>query len=328
MAMIMSAASRLLARLAALLMLAGFAGVAAQSWPSRAVTLIVSQAPGTAPDFIARTLSVRMGERLKVGVIVDNRGGASGNIGAEYVAKAAPDGYTLYLAPSSFIMGSTISRNPRFDPIKSFASVLPLADGLQCLVVSGTSPIRSVKELVARAKAQPAKLFYATPGNGTAHHFIMEQFKIEAGMDLVHVPYKGLPGAIVDLIAGRVDVMMMTTAAAATHVQSGQLRMLAVVSPSRSPLSPDMPTRAEQGYPHVRGASWYGLLAPAGTPSEVLARLNTEMNAILAEKPVRDAFAKQGLEATGGTALRLAEAMASERELWRKIAELTGISAE
>ena len=269
-----------------------------------------------------------MGERLKVGVIVDNRGGASGNIGAEYVAKAAPDGYTLYLAPSSFIMGSTISRNPRFDPIKSFASVLPLADGLQCLVVSGTSPIRSVKELVARAKAQPAKLFYATPGNGTAHHFIMEQFKIEAGMDLVHVPYKGLPGAIVDLIAGRVDVMMMTTAAAATHVQSGQLRMLAVVSPSRSPLSPDMPTLAEQGYPHVRGASWYGLLAPAGTPSEVLARLNTEMNAILAEKPVRDAFAKQGLEATGGTALRLAEAMASERELWRKIAELTGISAE
>ncbi len=328
MAMIMSAFSRLLARLAALLMLAGFAGVAAQSWPSRAVTLIVSQAPGTAPDFIARTLSVRMGERLKVGVIVDNRGGASGNIGAEYVAKAAPDGYTLYLAPSSFIMGSTISRNPRFDPIKSFASVLPLADGLQCLVVSGTSPIRSVKDLVARAKASPAKLFYATPGNGTAHHFIMEQFKMEAGMDLVHVPYKGLPGAIVDLIAGRVDVMMMTTAAAATHVQSGQLRMLAVVSPSRSPLSPDMPTLAEQGYPHVRGASWYGLLAPAGTPSEVLARLNTEMNAILAEKPVRDAFAKQGLEATGGTALRLAEAMASERELWRKIAELTGISAE
>ena len=328
MAMIMSAFSRLLARLAALLMLAGFAGVAAQSWPSRAVTLIVSQAPGTAPDFIARTLSVRMGERLKVGVIVDNRGGASGNIGAEYVAKAAPDGYTLYLAPSSFIMGSTISRNPRFDPIKSFASVLPLADGLQCLVVSGTSPIRSVKDLVARAKASPAKLFYATPGNGTAHHFIMEQFKMEAGMDLVHVPYKGLPGAIVDLIAGRVDVMMMTTAAAAAHVQSGQLRMLAVVSPSRSPLLPDMPTLAEQGYPHVRGASWYGLLAPAGTPSEVLARLNTEMNAILAEKPVRDAFAKQGLEATGGAALRLAEAMASERELWRKIAELTGISAE
>jgi len=326
--MIMNGVSRLLARLAALLMLAGFAGVAAQSWPSRPVTLIVSQAPGTAPDFIARTLSVRMGERLKVGVIVDNRGGASGNIGAEYVAKAAPDGYTLYLAPSSFIMGSTISRNPRFDPIKSFASVLPLADGLQCLVVSGTSPIRSVKELVARAKASPAKLFYATPGNGTAHHFIMEQFKMEAGMDLVHVPYKGLPGAIVDLIAGRVDVMMMTTAAAAAHVQSGQLRMLAVVSPSRSPLSPDMPTLAEQGYPHVRGASWYGLLAPAGTPSEVLARLNTEMNAILAEKPVRDAFAKQGLEATGGAALRLAEAMASERELWRKIAELTGISAE
>ena len=328
MAMIMSAVSRLLARLAALLMLAGFAGVAAQSWPSRPVTLIVSQAPGTAPDFIARTLSVRMGERLKVGVVVDNRGGASGNIGAEYVAKAAPDGYTLYLAPSSFIMGSTISRNPRFDPIKSFASVLPLADGLQCLVVSGTSPIRSVKDLVARAKASPAKLFYATPGNGTAHHFIMEQFKMEAGMDLVHVPYKGLPGAIVDLIAGRVDVMMMTTAAAAAHVQSGQLRMLAVVSPSRSPLSPDMPTLAEQGYPHVRGASWYGLLAPAGTSSEVLARLNTEMNAILAEKPVRDAFAKQGLEATGGAALRLAEAMASERELWRKIAELTGISAE
>lgn len=300
----------------------------AQAWPSRPITLVVSQSVGTAPDFIARTLAVRIGERLKAGVVVDNRAGASGNMGAEYVAKATPDGYTLYVAPSSFIINSTINRNLRFDPIRSFAPVLPLADGLQCLVVSSNATVKSVKDLVARAKAQPGKLFYASPGNGTAHHLIMEQFKLEAGLDLVHVPYKGLTGAVVDLLGGRVDVMMMTTAAAGPQVQKGQLRMLAVVNPKRTPLLPDMPTLAEQGYPNVHGASWYGLLAPAGTPADILARLNSEMNAILGEKPMRDAFSKQGLEPTGGSPARMAELLQSELDVWRRIAEVTGITAD
>lgn len=309
--------------------LLAFSSIAvAQSWPSRPITLVVSQSVGTAPDFVARTLAGRMGERLKVGVVVDNRAGASGNMGAEYVSKAAPDGHTLYLAPTSFIINSTINRNLRFDPIKSFVPILPLADGLQCLVVSSAAPVRSVRELVARAKSQPGKLFYASPGNGTAHHLIMEQFKLEAGMDLVHVPYKGLTGAVIDLIGGRVDVMMMTTAAAAPQVQKGQLRMLALVSPKRTPLLPDMPTLAEEGYPNVHGASWYGMLAPAGMPADIVARLNAEMNSILAEKPVREAFAKQGLEVTGGTPARMAEILQAELDVWRRIADVTRITAD
>jgi len=300
----------------------------AQSWPSRPVSLVVSQAVSTAPDFVARTLSGRLSERLKVAVVVDNRPGASGNIGAEYVSNAAPDGYTLFLAPSSFITNAAVNRKLRFDPIKSYAPIVPLAEGLQCLVVSSGSPVKSVKDLVALVKSQPGKLFYGTPGNGTTHHLIMEQFKLDAGMDLVHVPYKGLTGAVVDLLGGRVNVMFMTTSAAAPYMQRDQLRMLAVIRPARSSLLPDMPTLAEQGYPNVLGGSWYGMLAPAGTPPDIVARLNTELNAILREKPVRDSFLKQSLEASGGTPAQMAEILQSELDRWRKIADTAGITAD
>ena len=300
----------------------------AQSWPSRPISLVVSQAVSTAPDFVARTLSGRLSERLKVAVVVDNRPGASGNIGAEYVSNAAPDGYTLFLAPSSFITNAAVNRKLRFDPIKSYAPIVPLAEGLQCLVVSSGSPVKSVKDLVALVKSQPGKLFYGTPGNGTTHHLIMEQFKLDAGMDLVHVPYKGLTGAVVDLLGGRVNVMFMTTSAAAPYMQRDQLRMLAVIRPARSSLLPGMPTLAEQGYPNVLGGSWYGMLAPAGTPPDIVARLNTELNAILREKPVRDSFLKQSLEASGGTPAQMAEILQSELDRWRKIADTAGITAD
>jgi len=300
----------------------------AQSWPSRPVSLVVSQAVSTAPDFVARTLSGRLSERLKVAVVVDNRPGASGNIGAEYVSNAAPDGYTLFLAPSSFITNAAVNRKLRFDPIKSFTPIVPLAEGLQCLVVSSASPVKSVKDLVALVKSQPGKLFYGTPGNGTTHHLIMEQFKLDAGMDLVHVPYKGLTGAVVDLLGGRVNVMFMTTSAAAPYMQRDQLRMLAVIRPTRSSLLPDMPTLAEQGYPNVLGGSWYGMLAPAGLPPDIVVRLNTELNAILSEKQVRDSFLKQSLEASGGTPAQMAEILHSELDRWRKIADTAGITAD
>ncbi|MDO8598250.1 MAG: tripartite tricarboxylate transporter substrate-binding protein, partial [Sulfuricaulis sp.] len=266
--------------------------------------------------------------RLKVAVVVDNRGGASGNIGAEYVSKAAPDGYTLFVAPSSFITNAAVNRKLRFDPVKSFTPILPLAEGLQSLVVSTASPVKSVKELVALAKSQPGKLFYATPGNGTTHHLIMEQFKQEAGMDVVHVPYKGLTGGVTDLIGGRVNVMFITTAAAVPFVQQGKMRMLAVIRPTRSSSLPEMPTLAEQGYPHVLGGSWYGMLAPAGMPGEIVSRLNTELNAILAEKEVKDSFAKQSLEASGGTPARMAAILQTELDRWRKIADAAGITAD
>lgn len=300
----------------------------AQSWPSRPVALVVSQGASTAPDIVARTLAGPLSERLKVAVVVDNRPGASGNIGAEFVSKAAPDGYTLFLAPSSFITNAAISRKLRFDAIKSFTPIIPLAAGLQCLVVSTQSPVKSVKELVAFVKAQPGKLFYATPGNGTTHHLIMEQFKLESGMDLMHVPYKGLTNAVVDLLGGRVSVMFMTASAATAYVKRGQVRMLAIIRPTRSSLLPDMPTLAEQGYPNVLGGSWYGMLGPAGMPADIAGALNKELNAVLNEKPVKEFFTKQSLEATGGTAAQMAETLQSELDRWRKIADAAGITAD
>ncbi len=300
----------------------------ADQWPTRPVSLVVSQALATGPDLVARTVAPRLADRLKAAVVVDNRGGASGNLGAEYVSKAAPDGYTLFIAPSSLISNAAVSRHLRFDPIKSFSPIAPLADGVQCLVVSSASPVKSVKELVALVKSQPGKLFYATPGNGTTHHLIMEQFKLEAGMDMVHVPYKGLTGAAVDLLGGRVNVMFMTSAAAVPYMQRGQLKILAVIKPTRTQLLPGVPTLAEQGYPNVLGGSWYGMLAPAGTTPEIVARLNTELNSILAERPVRDALAKLSLEASGGSAARMGEILQTEFDRWRKIAEVAHITAD
>jgi len=310
-------------------MLLAFSSLAvAQSWPTRPITIIVSQAVSTAPDFVARTLSVHLAESLKVPVVVDNRGGASGNIGAEYVSKAAPDGYTLFVAPSSLSTNAAVNRNLRFDAVKSFTPIVPLAEGLQSLVVSINSPVKSVKELVALVKAQPGKLFYATPGNGTIHHLIMEQFKLEAGMDLVHVPYKGLTGGVTDLIGGRVNVMFITVAAAVPFVKRGQMRMLAVIKPKRSPLLPDMPTLAEQGYPNVLAGSWYGMLAPAGMPREIVSRLNTEFNTILAEKEVKTSFAVQSLEATGGTPAQMGGILQTELDRWRKIVDAAKITTD
>lgn len=271
---------------------------------------------------------MHLAESLKVAVVVDNRGGASGNIGAEYVAKAAPDGYTLFVAPSSLSTNAAVNRKLRFDAVKSFSPILPLAEGLQSLVVSTNSAVKSVKELVALVKAQPGKLFYATPGNGTIHHLIMEQFKLEAGMDLVHVPYKGLTGGVTDLIGGRVNVMFITVAAAVPFVKRGQMRMLAVIMPKRSRLLPDMPTLAEQGYPNVLAGSWYGMLGPAGMPKEIVSRLNSEFNTILAEKEVKDSFTVQSLEATGGTPAHMAEILQTELDRWRKIADAARITAD
>lgn len=318
--------SPLSAVVAVLLMFSSLA--IAQTWPSRPITIVVSQAVSTAPDYVARMLSVHLAESLKVAVVVDNKGGASGNIGAEYVAKAAPDGYTLFVAPSSLITNAAVNRKLRFDAVKSFSPILPLAEGLQCLVVSVNSPVKSVKELVALVKAQPGKLFYATPGNGTIHHLIMEQFKLDAGMDLIHVPYKGLTGGVTDLIGGRVNVMFITAAAAVPFVKRGQMRMLAVIKPTRSTLLPDMPTLAEQGYANVLAGSWYGMLAPAGMPREIVSRLNTEFNKILAEKEVKDSFAVQSLEATGGTPAQLGEILQTEFDRWRKIADSAKITAD
>jgi tripartite-type tricarboxylate transporter receptor subunit TctC len=300
----------------------------AQPYPSRPVTIVVPFSAGTGIDLLARSFGMKLAERWGVGVTVDNRPGASANIGHEVVAQAPANGYTVLLTAATFVTNAAVNRSQRYDAEKSFAPVVLIATGLQSLVVPAGSPAKSVKELVQLAREQPGKLNYGSPGNGTPHHFVMELFKLEAGMDIVHVPYKGFVGALTDLMAARVDMMVMPVSAVAQYVQSGRLRVLAIMAPERSPVFPAVPTIAQEGYSRVEGSNWYALLVPAGTPAAIVARLNTDLNALLDDAAVGDALAKQGFSPVGGGPERLSTLVRAESERWRRIVEHAKIKAD
>ena len=297
-------------------------------YPGRPVTIIVPFSAGSGIDLLARSFAARLAERWSGSVVVDNRAGASANIGHELAAAAAPNGYTLLLTAATFVTNAAVNRAQRYDPEKSFAPVLLIATGTQSLVVPAGSPARSVKELVQLAKEQPGKLNYGSPGNGTPHHLVMELFKLEAGMDILHVPYKGFAGALTDLMAGRVEMMVMPVSAVAQYVQSGRVRVLAVMAPERSPVFPAVPTLAQEGYPGVEASNWYALLAPAGTPAAIIAKLNADLNALLEDASVRDALAKQGFLPAGGGPERLSAQLRAESGRWRRIVDQAKIRAD
>ena len=298
------------------------------AWPSRGITMVVPFTPGTGVDQIARGLGSALSARLGVAVVVDNRAGASGNIGAEAVAKAQPDGHTLLVTAGSMISNAAINRNLRYDALRAFAPVSLLATGAQTLVVGASSPLKTTRELVAAVRARPGKLFYGTPGNGTPHHLAMELFKLEAGLDIVHVPYKGFGGALTDLLGGRLDAMVMPLSAAVPYVQNGQARMLAIVASERAALFPAVPTLAEEGFPKVQASNWYALLAPAGTPGPVVTRLNTETSSILGDAALRESLAKQGFIPAGGAPEKLGELMKAEFDRWTRVAAEAQIKAD
>ena len=325
----MSVILRAAAVLVAALTCAAAYGQTAAGYPGgRPVRVIVPFSPGSGIDTLARSFAAKLTDRLGASVIVDNRAGASANIGHELAAMATPDGHTLLLTAATFVTNAAVNRSQRYDPVRNFAPVGLIATGLQSLSVPSGSPVKSVKELVARAKEQPGKLHYASPGVGTPHHLVMEQFKIEARIDIVHVPFKGFAGAITDFVAGRVDMMVMPVSAVAPHVQGGRARVLAVMAPERSPVFPEVPTLAQEGYPNVQASNWYALLAPAGTPAAVISRLNSEVNALLGDAAIRDALVKQGFNPAGGAPERLASQLRAEQERWRRIVEQAGIKAE
>ena len=298
------------------------------TWPVRPISVVVPFSPGTGIDLVARGVGARLSERLGIPVVIDNRAGASGNIGSEFVARAAADGYILIVTAGTFVNNAAVNSNLRYDPLRDFAPIALLATGAQCFVVGPASSARSVKELVTMAKARPGKMFYASPGNGTIHHLAMELFKFETGTDLVHVPYKGFSGAINDVVGGRVEAMILPMAAAAPYVQSGQVRVLALLSREQAALFPNAPTLGEEGYPGIQADNWYAMLAPAGTPAEVVTRLNSETNSVLRDPAMREALVKQGLTAAGGTAERLAALMKSELERWRRVVKTAKIRAD
>ena len=298
------------------------------TYPNRPIRVIVPYTPGTGIDILARVVGQKLSDRLKLAVVVDNRPGASGNIGTEAAGKAAPDGYTLLMTSSTHVTNAALQASIPYDPVKSFTPIGPTAIGNLALVVHPSVPALSVKELVALANKEPGKLNYASPGSGTPHHLAMELFKLHFNVDLLHVPYKGTAGAVTDLLGGQVQLMFLPVHVALPQVQSGKLRMLAAGGAHRSPVTPNVPSLAEEGVTDIDVDIWYALLGPPALPPEQVALLNTEVNAILRDPEVRDNLVKQGLNPLPGTPEDLARMIDTDLERWTRIVRAAKIKAD
>ena len=297
-------------------------------YPDRPVHIIVPYTPGTGADILSRVLSPKLSERWKSAVVTDNRPGATGSIGAELAAKAPPDGHTLLLTATSFATNPALIASLPFDPVKDFTPVVLLATGALGVYVNPEVPAKSMREFVDLVRRQPGKLYYSSPGNGGPQHLAMEFLKLETGMDIIHVPYKGAGGAIADLVGGHVQAMISALQTVAPHVQSGRLRMLAVLSAQRSPAFADVPTLKEQGLPDLEVETWYAMFAPAGTPGAVVERVNAELNQLLRQADIQDVLAKQGLAAAGGRPERLGRLVNMELARWKRVVKAAGIKAD
>jgi tripartite-type tricarboxylate transporter receptor subunit TctC len=293
---------------------------AQEPYPSKPIKLIVPFTPGTGIDILARVLGQKIGDDWKASVVVDNRPGASGNIGTEAVAKAAPDGYTLLTTASTIVLNRSLFKTIPYDPIKDFAPIAPLAVGRLALVTNPSVPAKTATDFIAYAKANPGKLFYGSPGNGTPHHLAMEVFKSATGINVVHVPYKGTAGAVQDLLGGQINVMFLPVHVALPLVEAGKLNMLAAGGAQRSTATPNVPSLAEAA--DVRGVDtdiWYALYAPAETPRDIVVKLNAEVNRLLKDPATIETLTKQGLQPTGGSPDDLAKLTKSDLDRWAKV---------
>ena len=325
--MIARPAQRLaVAALSALALLAG--GAAAQSYPSRPVRVIVPFAPGGATDIIARHVAQKLSERWGQSVVVENKPGAGTTIGNAEVAKAKPDGYTFLFAPTPFVISQVVYPTLPYDPQKDFAPVSLLATSPFILVVNAAFPAKSTAELVAIAKAKPGTVTFASAGNGTVPHLAGELFRLRAGVDLVHVPYKGGGPAIVDLVSGQVPMMFATPIEVSQHVQSGKLRVLGTTSLARLAAMPDVPTLSESGYPDFEVLSFFGVLAPAGTPPDIVQRVASDLAAVMELPDVRERFAQQSAEARVLGPAPFAAFLARERDKWADIVKRSGAKVD
>lgn len=325
--MIARPAQRLaLAALSAFALLAG--GAAAQPYPSRPVRVIVPFAPGGATDIIARLVAQKLADRLGQSVVVENKPGAGTTIGNAEVAKAKPDGYTLLFAPTPFVISQVVYPTLPYDPQKDFAPVSLLAVSPFILVVNAAFPAKSTAELVAIAKAKPGTVTFASAGNGTVPHLAGELFKLRAGIDIVHVPYKGGGPAIVDLVSGQVPMMFATPIEVSQHVQSGRLRVLGATSLARLAAMPDVPTLSESGYPDFEVLSFFGVLAPAGTPPEIVNRVAADLAAVMEMSDVRERFAQQSAEARVLGPAAFSAFLARERDKWADIVKRSGAKVD
>ena len=269
----------------------------AETYPSKSIRVVVPYPPGGTPDILIRELAPKLTAALGQQIIVDNRPGAGGNIGSEVVAKAAPDGYTLVMGTTAtHSINQALYKKLAYDPRKDFVAVALIATMPNVLVVNNDFPVKNVKELIALAKAKPGTITFGSGGNGTTHHLSGALFEKMTGVDMTHVPYKGAGQALPDLIGGQINIMFDNITSSMAYIKSGKLRVLAVTTPKRSAALPDVPTMQEAGVPGYEMSGWFGLLAPAKTPPEIVARLNKAINKILQSIEMKELLAKQGAE--------------------------------
>jgi len=301
---------------------------AQQAYPNKVIKIVVPTAPGGGNDAMARIVAAKLQERWKSAVIIENKAGANGAIASEFVARAAPDGYTIlfgYIATHGINPG--LSKVP-YDPVKDFVPIAEIAEAQGVLVVNTKIEAKTVKELIALAKAKPGTMSYASAGNGTAPHIAGELLKQQAGIDILHVPYKGSGPAMTDTLAGTTQIMFPSLVAAGPHIKSGKLRALAVTGSKRSPLYPQVPTIAESGVAGFEITQWYGFFAPAKTPREIVDKLNKEIVAIMKDPDTAKKFADQGADIVTGSPEDFAKLVQSELAKWSKFIKEAKITAD
>jgi tripartite-type tricarboxylate transporter receptor subunit TctC len=300
----------------------------AQDYPTRAVRIVIPLSPGGTTDVPGRIIAQKLSESLGQQFFVENRAGAGGTIGSDYVAKAKPDGYTLLLTASPFVIAPHVYKNMPYDALADFAPVIRIASGPYVLVVHPSLGVNSVKELIALAKKEPGKIDFASSGNGGAQHLVTELFMYMTGIKLNHVPYKGSGPAQQDLMSGIIKVSFVGTPIAIPHMKSGRLKALGVSTAARSPEMPDVPTIAETGVPGYEAIVWIGLLAPVGTPREIVARLNGEIGKLIRTDDVKKLLAPTGMEPDPDTPAQFAAYLKADYDKWGKVVRDSGATVQ
>ena len=300
----------------------------ASNYPNKVVSLVVPFTSGSGSDTISRIVSPKLSERWKQPVIVDNRAGASGNIGTDHVAKSNPDGYSILMAIDTMTMTPAVYKSLPFDPIKDLDPIARIATSSYALAVTNTLPVKDVNSLIALIKSKPGQLNYGSPGNGTPHHLSMELLKSLKGLDIVHVPYKGIAGATTDLIGGQVQVMFATFNSLLPFAKAGKLKLIAVTGAKRSELMPDVPTFTEQGIPEVENLyPWYGVLVPAGTPKDIQNKIYNDYVAVMKLPEVEKQLNELGIYVRLTNGEQLKEIIQSDITRWKKVVKDANIQA-
>ncbi len=300
---------------------------AQQDYPNRPIRMIIAFPPGGSNDVVGRLIAIRLGEKLGKQVVVDNRAGAGGVIGTEILTKAAPDGYTISVVSITHAVNPWLYKLP-YDPITAVAPVGLMATGTNVLVVHPSLPVRSVKELIALAKQKPGELQYASAGIGTFQHLGTELFKLEAGINLLHVPFRGGGPSMNDVVGGHTKIMMSSLVQTTGHIKTGRLIALATGGRQRSPILPDVPTVAEAGLPNYEALNWWGIVAPAGTPPEIIAKLHAALSQVQDMPEVQKQFDLQGAAVQKMSSAQFGAFMVSEMKRWERVVKQAGIKAE